>query len=504
LVLLVVAAFSLGAFYASGRHSPGAGLQAASPEPAISSQEFIQKGFSKIAETVRPSVVRVEVEEKVSAPVSATPRFRVVPREAPRDPLEEWFRQFFGTPVPSPFRFREEQQPRDELRRGEGSGVVVDPEGYILTNVHVVKDAQRIKVTLTDSESYEAERVGSDPATDLAVIKIKPKKPLIPARLGDADKAEVGSWVLAMGNPLGWEWSVSVGVISAKGRELPRPDEPYRSYHKIIQTDAAINRGNSGGPLVNINGEVIGIAQAIYSPVGLNIGLGFAIPIDKDTKDVIARLKRGETLARGQLGVMIEKVTPAIAEVYGAQKGVFVSDVIEGSPAAKAGVEPDDTIVKYDGKAVEDREQFVRMVEATKPGTRVALEVVRESKPLTLRVTVGSVEEEKITAKAEPAGKDRLGLTVEDVPSELGRQYGTDKGVIISDVDPVSDGARAGLQESDVIFKINRQPINDAADYKRVVSKLKKGGPVVIRLRRMDPERGKPGIFTAQVEALSE
>ncbi len=465
--------------------------------PEMATLDAVQAGFNWMAETVKPAVVFVEVEQKTKTETAEAPEMDVP------DPL----RDFFGREFPFP-RPQIPQVPPT----GQGSGVVIDPAGFILTNNHVVGSAAKVTVHLTNGESYPAEVTGTDAITDLAVIKIQPKSRLVAAKLGNADTCKPGSWAMAIGFPFGgqrfggrfdealrFEPTVTVGVISATNRQL-ESDIPGRPFRNLIQTDAPINPGNSGGPLVNNRAEVIGINQAIFTsgPVGGNIGVGFAIPIDENTKTIIESLKGGEPVVRGQLGVLVSPLTPTLKSVYGAETGVFVEEVQPDTPAAKGGVKAEDVILSFNGKQVTSVDQFVMAVQNTKPGKTVEMQVLRDGKKQDLKVTVEALSLEQARKEQAKAEGGKLGLTVESLPADRAAELGLAGGVVVRAVGPMSAAARAGVQQGDVIVKINRQQIADVASFKTAESSLKKGDPVAIRIWRGDR------MFTAQIERLEE
>jgi len=464
----------------------------------LSGLEAVQAGFNWMADQVKPAVVFIEVEQKPSGRDVATQPEPQVP-----DPL----RDFFGRDFPFPERPR----PRGPSM-GQGSGVIVDPDGYILTNNHVVGSAARVTVHLANGETYPAEVTGTDALTDLAVIKIQSDHSLPSAKLGNAANIQVGSWAMAIGFPFGgqryggrfdealrYEPTVTVGVISATERQL-QSDIPGRPFRNLIQTDAPINPGSSGGPLVNIQAEVIGINQAIFTsgPVGGNIGVGFAIPIDDNTKSVIESLKGGEPVVRGQLGVLVSPLTPTLKSVYGADQGVFVEEVQGDTPASRGGLNAEDVIVRFGGKEVSSVDQFVTAVQNTKPGKTVDMDVLRDGKKVSLKVTVEALSLEAAEAKPKRAEEGKLGLTVESIPPDQLRETGIAGGVLVRSANPAGQAARAGIQAGDIIVKINRQPISDIASYERATEQLKKGDAVALRVWRADR------MYTAQIERLEE
>jgi S1-C subfamily serine protease len=365
---------------------------------------------------------------------------------------------------------------------------------------------------LANGESYPAEVTGTDAISDLAVIKIEPKSRLVAAKLGNADTCKPGSWAMAIGFPFGgqrfggrfdealrFEPTVTVGVISATNRQL-ESEIAGRPFRNLIQTDAPINPGSSGGPLVNIRAEVIGINQAIFTsgPVGGNIGVGFAIPIDENTKAIIESLKGGEPVVRGQLGVLVSPLTPTLKSVYGAEEGVFVEEVQPETPAAKGGVKAEDIILRYNGKPVASVDQFVTAVQNTKPGKTVEMQVLRDGKKQDLKVTVEALSLEQARKEPTKAEGGKLGLLLESLPADRASEIGLAGGVIVRSVSPMGAAARAGVQQGDVIVKINRQQITDVASFKAAEGGLKKGDPVAIRIWRGDR------MFTAQIERLEE
>jgi len=500
---------------------PGASASTVAPE--VATLELAQTGLVWIASNVEPSVVFIEVEQKAGADETAAEGDQGQgPDQQPPDQgqgdIPEPFRKFFGPG--SPFQAPPKQPQPKMPSIGQGSGVILDAAGYILTNNHVAGDASKITVHLGDGSSYPARLIGADKLTDLAVIKIEPKVKLTPAKLGDAEAVKAGMWAIAIGYPFGgssgsgygggkgrfdeaqrYEPTLTLGVISATNRQI-ESDIPGRPFRDLIQTDAPINPGNSGGPLVNIRGEVVGINQAIYtaSPFGGNIGVGFAIPIDERTKEVIRTLKGGTPVVRGQLGVQVKVLTPALKGVYGAKSGVFVDAVQPDSAAAKAGVKAEDIITKFGGKDVVSSDDFVTMVQGTKPGTTVDMEVLRASKPTIIKVTVAAYAPEATDKKPPVVEKAKLGLSVEPLPPDGPLPPGVTGGVRVTDADPMGDGARAGLVKGDVIVKVNREMISSIDDYRKAMSQLKKGDAVVIRAWT----RRSAGITTFEIDSLSE
>src|SRR5579875_2374450 len=348
------------------------------------------------------------------------------------DPFEQ-FRHFFG------------QMPHEYKQHGLGSGVIVSPDGYILTNNHVVGHADEIHVTLMDKREFTAKVIGKDAKTDLALIKINTNQPLPSAVLGDSATAEVGDWVMAIGSPFGFNLTVTSGIISAKGRALGG------NYDEFIQTDAAINPGNSGGPLFDVNGKVVGINTAIYSRTGTSAGIGFAIPIDL-AKAVMEQLKTRGKVVRGWLGVEIQEVTPELAQSFGLAKpeGALVANVEKDAPAAKAGIKRGDVIIKFNGRDVHEQHELPTLVAETPIGKKVDVEVIRGGKHLTIPVTIGELKEnEMASARGQEQPGSGWGLQVGEITPDLAREFNlqSDKGVVIRQVKPDSPGAEAGLEQ---------------------------------------------------------
>ena len=386
------------------------------------------------------------------------------------DPFNDFWRRFFGGPIPR----------GPQRQRSLGSGFIIDGDGSILTNNHVVENAQKIVVKLADDEEYEAKVVGRDAKTDIAVIKINAKTTLAAAPLGDSERLEVGEWVVAIGNPFGLDSTVTSGIVSAKGRHIGQG--PYDNF---IQTDASINPGNSGGPLINLRGEVIGINTAIFSRSGTNIGIGFAIPINL-VKELLPQLRGKGKVTRGYLGVLIQKVTPDIAESLGMEKGygALVANVSKDGPADKAGVKVGDVIVEFDGREIKDSGELPIVVARTPVDKKVRMKVLRDKKEVTLTVSVGELKEEEVAAVVPEKGE--LGMTVQRLTPQIAESLGLEKadGVVVTAVEPGGAADEAGIRRGDVIVEVDRKPIRSLDEYKKSIAGIRKGKGVLFLVRR--------------------
>lgn len=365
---------------------------------------------------------------------------------------EEFFRRFFGD--------------RPMKTQALGSGFIISEDGYIVTNNHVVEKATEIKVKLDDGKEFDAKVIGRDPKTDVALIKVNPTKDFPkPAKLGDSDKVRVGDWVMAVGNPFGLGHTVTLGIISAKGRVIGAG--PYDDF---LQTDAAINPGNSGGPLFNMDGEVVGINTAI---IAQGQGIGFAIPINL-VKTLLPQLKEGKVI-RGWLGVMIQDVTPDLAKSFNlsSEEGVLISDVMPDTPAEKAGLKRGDVVTKFNDTPVKDARSLSRLVAQTKPNTKVVLTVIRGGKPREIEVKLGEMPETASAAQKPQKDEIPFGLSVQDLTPELRRHFGlssSEEGILITGVEPGSPAEDAGLRAGDLIKEANRKPVNSVSEFKKVLA----------------------------------
>ncbi|KPJ75317.1 MAG: peptidase [Deltaproteobacteria bacterium SG8_13] len=428
---------------------------------------LIPESFSELAELARPGVVNIRTVKTMKGGGRVFRHFFGDPFGR-RDP----FREFFG-----PF----EDEPSQEFKqRSLGSGFIIDREGYIVTNNHVIEDADEIQVRLYDGKEFEAEVVGRDPKTDLALIKIKDASDLKPMKMGDSDALQVGTWVVAIGSPFGLEQTVTAGIVSAKGRIIG--SGPYDDF---IQTDASINPGNSGGPLIDLQGNVIGINTAI---VASGQGIGFAIPINM-AKDIVRQLKTKGEVTRGWLGVGIQDLTPELAEYYklDRKEGVLVTHVFEGDPADRGGIKVNDVIIAVNGETVGSSRDLSRTIAGLGVGKQAAITVVRDGKEKTINIETAKREEQEMVARQEPESSDKLGLRVRNLDAEMASRLGYgegEKGVLIIDVQSGSKAEKAGIQQGDLIKEVNRQPVSNVSEFSKYMDQIKKGGMVRLLMKR--------------------
>lgn len=447
------------------------------------------EGIADVAETVIDAVVNISTSQKVEARPNAGQRGQQgenqTPQVPPGSPFEEFFEEFFKNRRGQ--GGQGENQNRGPRRVNSlGSGFVIDAGGLVVTNNHVVAEADEVTVVFNDGSRLKAEIVGRDQKTDLALLRVKPEKPLIAVKFGDSDKLRLGEWVIAIGNPFSLGGSVSAGIVSARNRDIN--SGPYDNY---IQTDAAINRGNSGGPLFNLNGEVIGVNTAIISPSGGSIGIGFAVP-SKTVVGVIDQLREFGETRRGWLGVRIQEVTDDIAETLGLKpaRGALIAGVDERGPAKPAGIEPGDVVVKFDGKDVKAMRDLPRIVADTAVGKEVEVIIVRKGKEERKMVKLGRLEDGE---KPQPASarsttpqdkektvvKKALGLDLANISDELRKRHKIKdniKGVVITAIDPSSPAAEKRLSVGDVIVEIAQEAVANADDFQKKIDKLKKDG----------------------------
>lgn len=430
--------------------------------------------FTELVEEYGPAVVNISTTQKVERSAQLPPGLPMP--EMPEDgPWSDLFKHFFGE--------RGNGGPREYEAQSLGSGVVIDSEGYILTNNHVVEEADEIIVRLGDRRELVAELVGTDARSDIALLKINAED-LPVVKLGSSKRLKVGEWVMAIGSPFGFDHSVSVGVVSALGRALPS-----ENYVPFIQTDVAINPGNSGGPLFNLDGEVVGINSQIYSRTGGFMGLSFAIPIDV-AMDVVAQLKDKGYVSRGWLGVLIQDVTRELAESFGMERphGALVAKVLEDSPAAKAGLEVGDIIVEFNGEAIDYSSDLPPMVGRIQPGNDVRVKVLREGRVKTFKLTIAELPaEEELASAAQPSGEvsdNRLGLSVKALSAEQRKQADVgEHGVLVQEVKPGA-AADAGMRSGDILLKLNNRYVDSVDRFRELVDDLPPGRSVPVLVQR--------------------
>jgi serine protease Do len=498
-LLIAVASLAVGMVVASrfGMSAPSAAQTAAPPmNSAPITGPLTATTFRDIAKTVSPAVVNIRTES----------------RQRAQDLSDffgggggggnDLFERFFGQPGPGPRQ--QPQQPREQLVQAAGTGFIIDKAGFILTNNHVVEGATRIRVALygeDDGQEYDAKVIGRDPLTDSALIELteKPDHALPEVKFGDSGQVFPGDWVVAIGNPFGLSHTVTVGVISAIERSFPVAESRYA---QVLQTDAAINPGNSGGPLLNLRGEVVGINTAIISEGRPgNVGVGFAMPINV-VRELLPQLRAGK-ITRGRIGVGIGPVPTDAVDEFGLKdrNGAVVLNVAPGGAAAKAGLEPGDVIIAYNGKPIRNRDELVAMVTATKPGTTVPVRVVRDRQERSLNVTVEELDLEAESA-TQRAGNDNgaggpqettrgFGITVGNITPELAQRLRLNRnasGAVILNVEPGSTAARAGLSEGDVIVRVGRENVSNAVDASRELGRVPSGGTAFLRVLRNGQE----------------
>lgn len=465
-------------------------------------------GIADVAEQVIDAVVNVSTKQSVDL------RNGAMPQLPPGSPFEEFFEEFFknrrgpnGQPG-KPGQDGDNSQPPTPRRVNSlGSGFIIDPAGLVVTNHHVIAEADEVNVILNDGTTLKAEVIGRDQKTDLALLKVKPTKPLKAVKFGDSDKLRLGEWVIAIGNPFSLGGTVTAGIVSARNRDIQ--SGPYDNY---IQTDAAINRGNSGGPLFNLNGEVIGVNTAIISPSGGSIGIGFAVP-SKTVVPVIDQLREFKEVRRGWLGVRIQQVSDEIAESLSVKpaRGALVAGIDDKGPARPAGIEPGDVIVRFDGKDVKEMRDLPKIVADTPVGKDVEVVVIRKGKEEKLSVKLGRLEDEKQAAldtkkdavlDAKPVVKKALGLDLANLTDELRKKHNIKdkvKGVLITGVDPNSPAAEKRLAPGMVIAEVQQQPVTNATELQQRIEKLKKDGKKAAVLLVVSPD-GDPSFVALSLQ----
>jgi len=460
-------------------------------------------GIADVAEQVIDAVVNVSTKQSVDL------RSGAMPQLPPGSPFEEFFEEFFknrrgqgGQNNPNG------DTPTPRRVNSLGSGFIIDPSGLVVTNNHVIADADEVNVILNDSTTLKAEVIGRDQKTDLALLKVTASKPLKAVKFGDSDKLRLGEWVIAIGNPFSLGGTVTAGIVSARNRDIQ--SGPYDNY---IQTDAAINRGNSGGPLFNLNGEVIGVNTAIISPSGGSIGIGFAVP-SKTVVPVIDQLREFKEVRRGWLGVRIQQVSDEIAESLSIKpaRGALVAGIDDKGPAKPAGIEPGDVIVKFDGKDVKEMRDLPKIVADTPVGKDVEVVVIRKGKEEKKTVKLGRLEDEKqaslnnnkkdATPDTKPVVKRALGLDLANLTDELRKKHNIKdkvKGVLITGVEPNSPAAEKRLAPGMVIAEVQQQPVANATELQQRIEKLKKDGKKAAVLLVVSPD-GDPSFVALSLQ----
>jgi serine protease Do len=478
--------------------SLGAAIGAASVVASAPALARGPDGIADVAEKVIDAVVNISTSQTVEAKGGGSEGRGAMPQLPPGSPFEEFFDDFFknrrGPGGGSKGGDKGADKGGDlQPRKANslGSGFIVDTSGIVVTNNHVIADADEINVIMNDGTKIKAELVGIDKKTDLAVLKFKPAKPLIAVKFGDSDKLRLGEWVIAIGNPFSLGGTVTAGIVSARNRDIN--SGPYDSY---IQTDAAINRGNSGGPLFNLDGEVIGVNTLIISPSGGSIGIGFAVP-SKTVTGVVDQLRRFGELRRGWLGVRIQQVTDENPESHNIKpaRGALIAGVEDKGPAKPAGIEPGDVVVKFDGKDIKEPKDLSRTVADTTVGKEVDVVIIRKGAEETHKVTLGRLDDGdkavQASAKSQPEPAEKpvtqkaLGLDLATLSKDLRSRYkikDTVKGVVITNVDGTSDAAEKRLSAGDVIVEVAQEAVSNAADIKKRVDQLKKDGKKSILL----------------------
>ena len=471
----IAKAFFLGAVFALGLAGPAA----AQPQVAL-------PNFADLVERYGPAVVNINTQAR-----APRQRFQGLDED---DPFYEFFRRFLPPEQRQGPRGRggEQPGPRAPLRpHGLGSGFVISADGFIVTNAHVIENAEEITVRFTDKREMKAKVIGADKRSDVALIKVEAAG-LPTVRIGDSNTTRVGEWVLAIGSPYGFANTVTAGILSAKSRDLPG-DPQGSDAVPFLQTDVAVNPGNSGGPLFNLKGEVIGINSQIFSRTGSFAGISFAIPIDY-ANNVIEQLRKSGKVTRGRIGVSIQNLTKDLADSLGLSRtdGAVVGTVEDDSPAAKAGIEPGDVVLKLDGRTIESSSDLSRAVRAMRPGQKVAVTVWRAGKARELTVTVGEFKDEEATrtarasgGKAEKAKPGKLGLAVAEVPADQKKALKIPGGVLVEAVDGAA--LAAGVQPGDVILRVNNTEVKDLKSYEAAMARIEAKKPVALLVR---DERG--------------
>jgi serine protease Do len=430
---------------------------------------YAPESFSELAEAARPGVVNIRTVKTIKGGSPVFRHFFGNPFGGDRNPFDEFFGPFQG-----------DGPQRDFKQRSLGSGFLIDTDGFIVTNNHVIEDADQIKVILSNDKEFDAELVGRDPKTDLALVRIKGAKKLQPLKFGDSGDLKVGTWVVAIGSPFGLEQTVTAGIVSAKGRIIG--SGPYDDF---IQTDASINPGNSGGPLLNMKGEVVGINTAI---IASGQGIGFAIPINL-ARGIIDQLKDKGEVTRGWLGVGIQDLTPELADYYGlkAKSGVLVTQVFEGDPADKAGIQVNDIILSVDGKPVSTGRELSNLIANTEVGHKTTLDLIRDGKNKSVTVTLAKRDDDEKTVAVETRDDDELGIEVTNLDSEIARRFGIEgdkEGVLVTDVKDGSLAQEADVRPGDIIKEINRNVVTDRDGFAQLMKQHEKSDSIQLLVKR--------------------
>ncbi|MGZ9014693.1 MAG: DegQ family serine endoprotease [Burkholderiales bacterium] len=426
--------------------------------------------FTDLIEKHGAAVVNISTTQTARSPAAGGRG--AIPNLPEDDPFYEFFRRFMPNP----------QTPREFQSQSLGSGFIISADGFVLTNAHVVEAADEITVKLTDKREFKARVIGSDRRTDIALLKIDANGlPFV--RFGNPERLRVGEWVVAIGSPFGFENSVTAGIVSAKGRSLPQ-----ENFVPFIQTDVAVNPGNSGGPLFNLRGEVVGINSAIYSRTGGFMGLSFAIPIDV-ANDIVQQLKTVGRVIRGRIGVVIQPVTKELADSFGLQRtqGALVSTVEKGGPAEKAGIEAGDVILRFDAKPVNSSEDLPRIVGSTKPGSRATMQIWRNKASRDVQVTVAELQEDRAAqqkrgAKPPAATPGVMGMSLSDLTDAQRKELKVEGGVLVNEVQGAA--ARAGIRRGDIILAVNNQDVKSVEHFRELMGAVEKGRIVALLVRR--------------------
>jgi serine protease Do len=438
--------------------------------------------FVSISEKVGPAVVKIDAERR-----QAVSGFGI----DEGDPFQDFWDRFFGQQRP--------RQQREQPVIAQGTGFFLSSDGYILTNNHIVEKAEKVTVYTVQGKTFDAKVIGADPMTDIALIKIEAKEQPF-AELGDSAQAKVGEWVLAIGNPYGLDHTVTAGIVSAKGRDLAPGDSS--TYQDFIQTDAAINRGNSGGPLINMKGEVIGITSNIFTPTGGNIGIGFAIPSNM-AKKVVVQLKEKGRVARGKLGVTVQNISEGMRKQLKlpSKEGAIVATVEAGSPAEKAGLKQYDVVTEINGQPVKDMSDLRFKIADIEPGKKAAMKVIRDGKEMMITATVEELEPQ--AEKGQSVSQDKnIGLTLQALTPALARRLGlrTTEGLVITDVTPYSEADRRGLQAGMIILEVNREKVTSVKEFEDIVKKTEAGDEILLLVRSESDNRIQDIIVPLQVK----